>query len=752
MTYRIRLWALLAATLALSLIIALSSVRSGRLVDEATRVMVDERMLGLDLVSQLDAFVVEHERAYYRYYATAFEVGAKLDVSAQRDAIAQLIGHLHNILPDEPRVKTLDSLFARIYMYGDGLRESLKGPDRDWDLARENLKMVSDLDRAEIAPLLASLETDLRSAVVESGEFTLSQAQSATQQVLIFAGLVILVGALIAIYVERFVKESAERRRLAEFPARNPDPVLTVDLKGRVTYANAASLNFLERLDPNAEPAALLPAGFGAELKQMAGQGDAVKLLTYERNGHALETNVHFIRELELAHVHIKDVTERNRAQDRLRYLAEFDDLTGLGNRRGLSRYASNLTPGQRYVLAIIEPAGFQRITASIGFEVGDALINDIATKLRTRLDASDFSCRLFYLEGAQFCVVASLDTPTLVDDLLKMIGTVFDLRFDALGASFHLAQRVGFRIFEHQQADTETLLRNATAALRVAIDGNGAAQIEFDERMEDDFKAALELETELRSAIELGELRLVYQPQCAVVDQRLIGFESLLRWRSGALGDVSPARFIPLAETSGLIVSIGLWVLEQACEQAMRWQQSGAEHFRIAVNVSPRQLAEPGFIESVEDVLSRTGVNPSLIQLEITESAIMDNIDSAIAILEELAALGLDIALDDFGTGQASLSYLKSLPVNKLKIDQSFLRGVPEDSAGIAILRSIMELGRQLNLALIAEGVESQAQLALLQELKCDFLQGYWYARPLSVEDAESFLFKDTVRPDPVS
>jgi EAL domain-containing protein (putative c-di-GMP-specific phosphodiesterase class I) len=247
-------------------------------------------------------------------------------------------------------------------------------------------------------------------------------------------------------------------------------------------------------------------------------------------------------------------------------------------------------------------------------------------------------------------------------------------------------------------------------------------------------------LEARLSQAVERGELELFYQAQCDLRTRRLTGFEALLRWRSPD-GLIAPDRFIPLAEESGLIVPIGRWVLQQACRQARAWHDSGSSRPVVAVNISPRQFQHPEFMATVREALSSSGADPRFIELEITEGAMMDDAESTIAKMAELRALGLHLAIDDFGTGYSSLAYLKRFPIDRLKIDRTFVRDLGQDAGGAAIVQAMIQLAHSLGMVVVAEGVEDAAQEACLREWRCDLMQGFGYARPLPVQEATALL-----------
>jgi len=291
----------------------------------------------------------------------------------------------------------------------------------------------------------------------------------------------------------------------------------------------------------------------------------------------------------------------------------------------------------------------------------------------------------------------------------------------------------------EHGQR-AQDLLRHAEAAMKRAKRQGRDAICEFSIEQMQDLEDRLTLGTRLREAVRLGELELHYQPQYRARDRKLTGFEALLRWTSRDLGRVSPARFIPIAEALGLMPEIGEWVIHEACRQARAWIDHGYRDFNIAVNVSAQQLQRTGLTEQVRDAMGRYRIPPDVLDIELTESSLMENVARMQGTLVELKALGTMLSLDDFGTGYSSLAYLKQFPIDKLKIDQSFVKGLPDSADDAAIARTIIAMSHQLRLMVSAEGVETEAQAMFLSEMGCDELQGYYMGRPVSAAEAEAF------------
>jgi EAL domain-containing protein (putative c-di-GMP-specific phosphodiesterase class I) len=324
------------------------------------------------------------------------------------------------------------------------------------------------------------------------------------------------------------------------------------------------------------------------------------------------------------------------------------------------------------------------------------------------------------------------------VADAAVAAGRILDAmtsEFVIQGRSLSVRCSLGISIFPDHGLDAESLIKNADAAMYSAKEGGRNKFSFFTQDMNAQAVERLTLENSLRSALEKGELFLVYQPQMEISTASIIGLEALLRWQHPDLGLVPPDKFIRIAENSGLIMPIGEWVLRTACSQARKWQDEGLPSVSVAVNVSAVQFRQEGFCELIRRVLRETGLAPQYLELELTESLLLSNADVMFSVLQELRAMGLKLAIDDFGTGYSSLSYLRQFPVSKLKIDRSFIRDVAVNPDDAAITTAIISMAKSLNLRVIAEGVEDEAQMSFLRAHQCDEIQGYYFSKPLAVD-----------------
>lgn len=439
-------------------------------------------------------------------------------------------------------------------------------------------------------------------------------------------------------------------------------------------------------------------------------------------------------------------ISARLRAEQELAFQASHDLLTGLRNRRRFEETLRQIVaqPKPCHVM-IVYLDRVRRITAGLGHEATDQLLRAAAARLNQTCQG--LNARLFRYEGVSFALLCPVeengpDAQALAWQLAQVIEPPFVIDRHELFATVS----IGSALFPQDGRDPVALIRNADAALQLARSAGGDGYQVYTPEINARALDRLALETRLRHALERDELELHYQPQLSLHSRQLVGVECLVRWRSeGKL--ISPAEFIPLAEESGLIIPIGTWVLRTACRQALAWQHSGLPPLVVAVNISAKQFQHPDFLDVVARILSETGVNPDVIELEITESVVMHDAEHVAHILQRLRDMRLKLSIDDFGTGYSSLAYLKRFPIHKIKIDQSFVRNLAPGSGDAAIVEAVIRLGHSMGMTVIAEGVETSVEFDYLNACGCDEIQGYYYSRPQALEAATAFLQGEAAR-----
>jgi diguanylate cyclase (GGDEF)-like protein/PAS domain S-box-containing protein len=431
------------------------------------------------------------------------------------------------------------------------------------------------------------------------------------------------------------------------------------------------------------------------------------------------------------------DITERRRVEAELAYASSHDAVTGMSHHLVLERaLASLLEDASKPVwILFVGLDRFQAINESMGHGIGDEVLQRVAERLQQAVGEAGHIARF---AGDEFVVAGTLNRASALE-LAERLRAAVALPIESGDYRLLLTASIGISHSPDHGQSAQELLRRAEAAMTRAKRQGRDMICEFSVEQMQDIEDRLILGRHLRGAIRRGELELHYQPQHHAVDHVLSGFEALLRWHSHALGQVPPARFIPIAETLGLMPEIGEWVLDEACRQASVWLDRGHRDFNIAVNISAQQLQRPGLVELVRDALHKHAVPPEVLSIELTESSLMENVVRIQGTLAELKALGTKLSLDDFGTGYSSLAYLKQFPIDKLKIDQSFVRGLPDDADDAAIARTIVAMAHQLRMVVSAEGVETKEQAAFLNGIGCDELQGYHLGHPVAADAAEA-------------
>lgn len=424
--------------------------------------------------------------------------------------------------------------------------------------------------------------------------------------------------------------------------------------------------------------------------------------------------------------------------------LINHDPLTGLPNRhllhdRIIQAIAQADRSGHLFAVAFIDLDNFKLINNSLGHTAGDHLLKAIAESLQATIRPVDTLARL---GGDEFILILQdLPNEKFIADEIERINQAFSAPFFIDNREIFVTYSAGFSLYPQDGRNTETLLMNADVAMYRAKEQSGNSFQFYAPEMHAKINDRLLLESTMRHALESGEFRLIYQPQINLKTRKIFGMEALIRWDHPSMGTLPPDTFISLAEDIGLIVPIGEWAIKAACLQLKEFRNEGLHDLIVAVNISGRQLKESHLIASIGKILEETGIAAESLELELTESILMDHSESLLNTLDQLKSMGLKLAIDDFGTGYSSLSYLKRFPMDKLKIDQSFVKDIGSGGDDAAIVQAIIHLGHSLHLRVIAEGIESKAQMDFLTDNHCDEGQGFYYNRPLTAEEFKAFV-----------
>ncbi|ADG83495.1 bifunctional diguanylate cyclase/phosphodiesterase [Thermincola potens] len=553
---------------------------------------------------------------------------------------------------------------------------------------------------------------------------------------------------------EEALAESEERyRTLFE---RTASPILVTDTKGNYIDCNEAACQFLELsreelLTLNVRD--LLPKGWEKRpqahkiLWKTEGVIEAEYLIKNRIKIMELTVTPAIWQGKAVVFGVGKDITERKQAEEKMRRMAYYDSLTGLPNRaffkeKLTAAIIKSRSKKQKLAILFLDLDRFKTVNDIMGHDVGDQLLKDVAKRLKKRVGKGRVVARL---SGDEFIIL--LPNVSRIEDVRKFAEDVCEnLRkpFTIAGRNFHVTTSIGITVFPDNGEDAKTLLKNADIAMYKAKEQGGNSYEVYTFAMNEMAMAKLELENSLRAALERHEFTLFYQPQVHGMTGEIVGMEALIRWKHPEKGLISPAEFIPVAEETGLIVPIGEWVLYTACMQNKYWQQKGYAPIRVAVNLSARQFQQRNLVSMIARVLKQTGLDPNCLELEITESVAMQNLENTIKLVKQLKDLGVHISIDDFGTGYASLSYLKLFPpIDTLKIDRSFVRDISQNprNASDALVATMIVLAKNLKLKVVAEGVENEKQLKFLLERQCDEFQGFFFGKPVPAKEFEQFL-----------
>ncbi|CEG26640.1 sensor domain-containing protein [Bacillus sp. B-jedd] len=553
--------------------------------------------------------------------------------------------------------------------------------------------------------------------------------------------------------------ESGQRYR--SIVDNNMDAIFSISMEGRILEANpaAAKLTGYEEMELLTYSIYDLvsDADFSSFAKLVENTGNGMALESMDcrfshRNGHPLTLHIKTVPiivfgDIKGIYVIIRDISEQSKNVEMIKYMAFHDQLTGLLNRRALlDKLNEQLFSPERtrkeFALISIDLDRFKYLNDSLGHLVGDEILKKASSRL---LECQNERCFVYRQGGDEFIILLLETSRKATAFFAQRILSMFKRSFYFNSQEYYISPSIGISMYPNDGKDAETLLKNADEAL-FRVKDRGRAHYQFYRtEMNSTVTNFLAIETHLRKAIEKKELYLHYQPQIDLGTGKARSFEALLRWNSSELGAISPGVFIPLAEDSGLIISIGNWVIDQACKQIRAWNRKGYTDFRVAVNISPKQLQQPNFISYLKSALEKHNVQPSSLEVEITEGS-MQNKNEAAPALQSIKKLGVTISVDDFGTGYSSLSYLKQFPIDVLKIDQSFVRDIIGNEKDAAIASAIIHLGRSLGVEVIAEGVETSLQAEFLTSEGCHKAQGYFFSRPVSPEIAEEHYLRHPI------
>jgi diguanylate cyclase (GGDEF)-like protein len=735
--------------LSFGLAISITIFITGRQVTDVTTTLIEEKLPRFQVINELYLAIIERERLLYEYYATTDRSAILPQLTLLDQRFSAYFHQIEQAFPhseDIEKIRYGDLMVRRLTAQLDS---NFQQNQVNWDEARGQLAELSDTGR-KILPSLESLVAQVSQEAFQSGENTRNSTELTTKLVISFSIFVIIIAAFVGYYVNRYITETISRRRLAMFAERSPNPIMSFSWQGKLSYSNPACHQLMQQQHNHSHRIeSLLPNNFQIRLVELQKSNDNhSQWVSQITEDCILQYSLSLLRDLDTCHLYIEDITERTIAQKQLQYEAYHDVLTELPNRRFFNECLNELVKSNRqqkpFSLILIHIDRFDMVTSSAGFKTGDLLMQAVSQHLRTfcqgycslnlekklyRLDSNKFSLLLDHLPEHDFA-------EHLATELHQTMAKAVCIK----EKEFHLSLSIGISHYPSHSLESEALLANADAALtRIKTDG-GDGILCYNQDIHDKEQAWITLESDLRLAIERDELQLFYQPKITAHKHKITGLEALIRWFKSDGKMVSPAEFIPIAEQTGLIITIGDWVIEQAFRQLKAWQDLSTldENFSIAVNLSAKQFQHPDFIHNIKQRLTEADINPKFIELEITESLLIGDIEQSIRIMHQLKDIGFKLSIDDFGTGYSSLSYLKQFPIDKLKIDRAFVMDIESNNDDKILAKSIIDLAHNLNLSVIAEGVENDQQLAIIEQLGAEEIQGFYFSKPKPAKEIE--------------
>ncbi|MEW6993221.1 EAL domain-containing protein [Colwelliaceae bacterium MEBiC 14330] len=701
--------------------------------------LVNNRIPILTSINELMADLSEQERIIYEYYRSQDD---EIFMQSSKQVKNTFNMHLTVIL-SQVRFNQESAFIVqgqqRIEQLFEQFHQAMQVDEDNWDEMRDILTQVSN-ERLKLLPTLRSIERQTQKTVDDGHQATLKQMAISHNLVIIYGIAIIFIAVVVSYYLRKYIHTQAKNTRLALFSQRNPNPILSVNNIGEIVFANPACENLLTTVGYSKDELNyLLPSNFIALRQQLSAEQAHSKVIEQLLNDHILQISIYWHDEVDAYDIHIKDVTERKLAEEQVNHLAFYNQETNLPNQYKFhADIDETIKREDSFSIGVFNIRAFEEKVSTLGLEVTEALVKTLASNISQVLPVGIY---FYQTNDSQFALLCrDMNESLALQKLTQAISDVADKSLLTHCGEFFIELDFGYACYPIHGDDRNVLLKSAHVALAIASEDEHNNFCLFDASFAENRQYSSELINKLRHAVSKKELFLVFQPQLDIHSHRVTGIETLVRWQHKD-GIISPAEFIPLAEQSGLIISIGEWILEQACLFAKHLVELGYIDIIVAVNVSPRQFTHPNFCSTVNKVLETVQLPAQNLELEITEGVFMHNEEHTLAVLNQLKSLGLHLSIDDFGTGYSSLSYLKRFPIDKLKIDQSFIRDCHQNDDDKAIVETIVSLGKSLHLSLIAEGVEEESHVDFLRDLGCEEIQGYWFSKPIRESDLVHFL-----------
>ena len=740
--YLFRASLLAGLAILLGLLLSYAVYYSSGMVRDNSNDLINNRLPLLTSVNQVIADLSEQERIIYEYYATQ---NSDMFWQAFNKNKAVLVMHSKLIfspfnfsqmledvrLTETKKIRSQQVKFEHLLIEFDA---AMQVTDSNWDEIRSLLSAISQT-RRNMLPSFYNIEMFTQKLVTDGNEETLQEMDFMHTMVIIYGFSIIFLGGVVSWYIKQYVLINAKNTRLAQFPQQNPNPILSVNNRGDIAFYNPACQKLLTEVGlPSKNVKLLLPDEFLDLRKQMSQSGRNSITLEQTLEDRVLQTNINWLKDIDAYDLHIVDITERKLAEQKVEHLAFYVQETQLPNLYKLNNddLDENIGKGEKFTFGLFEILHFNHLVSTHGIESANELVCGMTQIISQNLPAT---VSLYQINESQFALLCPDSiTSTSLHVLTEKIKIAVDKPITTCAGELFIELSFGYCFFPQHGKNRNQLFKNVHSALATAQMNEYEHFSLFNLEFAGKLQANAAMIDNLRNALNLNELFLVFQPQLSLSDNKITGIETLVRWVNKDKF-ISPAEFIPLAEQSGLIIPIGKWILQQACIFAKKLVDEGHQDLIVAVNVSPRQFSHPDFSQVVIDTLAETKLPAKNLELEITEGVFVHNESRTLSVMNELKSIGIHLSIDDFGTGYSSLSYLKRFPVDKLKIDQSFILDCHNNEEDKALVKTIVSLGKNLGLSLIAEGVELIEHVDFLKEIECDEMQGYWFSRPLKAD-----------------
>ena len=742
MNYRMMAVCFYFAIALLAIALCWNIYRSANTVDHAFSEFTEQDILTLDNLSRVRGNLSEHERLLYEYYATTERTPILIKLSLLRDDLEEEFSYLKTAFNNNEQYQILEKTYAGFTEELNHLDANLKASSIDWDAARESLVKLSEHGQ-DAVPALDHLFDVVSAKSSNTQKSVETQLGQMTLLVIGFVFVVLAVSLAVGFFIRETLHANAERRKLSYFPERNPIGVYSLSLEGELIYANPSTHRLAAKINDDLQT--ILPADIKDYVEKVRESEKNSLTFDYKLNDHILAASMQLLPDLKVCHVYIRDVTNERKAEKELQYLVNHDPVSDIPNRRSFLAECNNWLEEQKHAFSILMVGfhNFEMIARNLGVEAMDELIKDIGQRLSSSIlefDLGIHSAKCYRFSGTGFAILLRSNNDAEIKKVTKMAA---ELLIEEVSQPMHVRRRefwlhpvIGASFCPEDALTTSALINNASAAMAHLIEEGKHGYQPTITKIIDAEKNWLDIESGLRQGLEKGEFSVYYQPKVTGKGFHVHGMEALIRWDREGHGMISPVDFIPVAEDSGFIVSLGAWILDEACRQAAEWCNSGHSNFSIAINISKLQFQQDNFVSQIEQTIKKYDLKPECLDLEITESLLMQDISNNIEILNSLRQLGVGLSLDDFGTGYSSMEYLRDFPITQLKIDRTFITNITDSERESAVVRAMIELAHQLDIEVVAEGIETLEQAKKLEKLSCDQLQGYVFSKPLTSVD----------------